>query len=387
MAKGKKNKSKREAIGDQIDDLLNKGEAEDDTDEDEGGDDLSGMTKAQLLAFVKERDLTIEKPSSLKKAELLEAIEAALEGGDEEEEEEEEEEEDGDDTYTEADLKKLTKAKLVDLIEEEELEIEDASKLKKADLIEAILEAMSNEGEELTYAEVMAMDSDELDEVCNDNDIDRPKKKVRKDEDKYRAYVVEELELEEDEEEEEEEEEGEDLTYEAVMGMSIEELDEICEDNDISPPKKATRKVKKYRAWVVEELELEDDEEEEEEEEDEAPAKKPTRTRQSVVSVAAEYPRTGKKKLSREIPFKAGSKRYNAAKVMMEEPRSAEDHQTRAGKTHKKNKTTGNKEYKTVIDANFMRIIAAANGVFEADEEEDTFQLLGFMAAKGKKDK
>lgn len=79
-------------------------------------------------------------------------------------------------------------------------------------------------------------------------------------------FPVEELDGEESEEESEEEEgEESEVTYDEVMEMDKDELLEVAKDNDIKVPAKLKRDVDKLRELVAEELGLEGEEEEEEE--------------------------------------------------------------------------------------------------------------------------
>lgn len=114
--------------------------------------------------------------------------------------------------------------------------------------------------DEVTFESVQEMDLDELLELASDNDI-KITKKQQKDLDALRDLLCEKLELEE-----EEEEDGDEPTYESVQEMDEEELDELCEEHEIKIKAKDKKKLAKYRDLVCEALELEEEEEEEEEE-------------------------------------------------------------------------------------------------------------------------
>ena len=122
-------------------------------------------------------------------------------------------------------------------------------------------EEEEEEGDEPTYESVQEMDLDELKELAEANDIKLTKKQLKK-LDELRDYLCEQLELEEGEEEEE----GDEPTYESVQEMDADELDELCEENDIKLKAKDKKKLAGYRDAVCAALDLEEEEEEEEEE-------------------------------------------------------------------------------------------------------------------------
>lgn len=125
------------------------------------------------------------------------------------------------------------------------------------------------DGEEVTFESVQEMDLDELLELASDNDI-KVTKKQQKDVDALRDFLCEKLDLEE-----EEEEEGEEPTYEEVQEMDEEDLDALVEEHELKIKAKDKKKIAKYRDAVCEALELEEgDEEEEEEEEEDTSSKK-----------------------------------------------------------------------------------------------------------------
>lgn len=120
-------------------------------------------------------------------------------------------------------------------------------------------EEEEEDGEEVTFESVQEMDLDELLELASDNDI-KVTKKQQKDVDALRDFLCEKLDLEE-----EEEEEGEEPTYEEVQEMDEEELDALVEEHELKIKAKDKKKIDKYRDAVCEALELEEEEEEEEE--------------------------------------------------------------------------------------------------------------------------
>lgn len=116
----------------------------------------------------------------------------------------------------------------------------------------------SDDEDEVTFESVQEMDLDELLELASDNDI-KVTKKQQKDVDALRDFLCEKLELEE----EEEEEEGEEPTYEEVQEMDEEDLDALVEEHELKIKAKDKKKIAKYRDAVCEALELEEEEEEE----------------------------------------------------------------------------------------------------------------------------
>ena len=129
-------------------------------------------------------------------------------------------------------------------------------------------EEEEEDDEEVTFESVQEMDLDELLELASDNDI-KVTKKQQKDIDALRDFLCEKLDLEE------EEEEGEEPTYEEVQEMDEEDLDALVEEHELKIKAKDKKKIAKYRDAVCEALELEEgDEEEEEEEEEDTSSKK-----------------------------------------------------------------------------------------------------------------
>lgn len=112
--------------------------------------------------------------------------------------------------------------------------------------------------DEVTFESVQEMDLDELLELASDNDI-KVTKKQQKDLDALRDFICEKLELEEDEGDVDE------PTYESVQEMDEEELDELCEEHEIKIKAKDKKKLAKYRDLVCEALELEEEDEEDDE--------------------------------------------------------------------------------------------------------------------------
>lgn len=122
-------------------------------------------------------------------------------------------------------------------------------------------EEEEEEGDDVTYDSIQEMDLDELKELAEENDIKLTKKQL-KDVDALRDFLCEKLDLEE----EGDDEEGDDVTYDSVQEMDEEELDELCEENDIKVKAKDKKKLANYRNAVCAALDLEEEEEEEEEE-------------------------------------------------------------------------------------------------------------------------
>ena len=180
--------------------------------------------------------------------------------------------------------------------------------------------------------------------------------------------------------------------------MDKSELDAVVEDEELSIPKKARKKIKKYRAAVADALDLEEDEEDEDEDEERKRSlslsprrkdkgKKAARApRESLLSAASEFPKAKGEKLTKTIPFREGSKRYHLSEVMMQEARTDVEHGKVAGKTHKKKKISHSNDYTTMANASMVRAaLQHVNARFEVDEEEDTVLLLGFVVEKGSK--
>ena len=377
----------------------NEDDEEDEDEEDEiSYNDVMEMDKDDLDELVDENDITVKKTvkKNLDKYRIAVAEALELEEDDEEAEDESEEDEDessDEDAITEDDINEMDKDELNELVEENELEIakKDTKTLKKyrAAVIDAIdfdeeeeddseeEDEEDSEEQEVSYEDIMEMSKDELEEVDSENDLG-VKKSAKKTLVKFRAAVAEALELEEDDEEDEDEEDEDEveISYSDVMEMTKDELDELVEENDITVKRAAKKTTKKYRVAVAAALELE----EEDEEEDEAP--KTRAPKENIVDVAARFTKKGKgkKKLYKVIPFRDASKRYHAAEVMMEEARTDKDHQEAATKSHKKAKITGkNNDYVSIINSQFVRVLGdTTSAVFKVDEEDGTIQLLGF---------
>lgn len=263
---------------------------------------------------------------------------------------------------TEEDIRKMKKAELIAFIDEEGLDIDNPKTTKVSELRDAVVEAFFEESDE---------EEDDEDEDSSDDDEEE------EDDD----------EEDDDDDDEDDEEEEEKLTYEFVMEADADDLDTIATNEGVKVKKKVRKSIDKYRAAIVKALELEAEEEEDDDEEEEekpkakAKAKRqPSAAKQTVYSVAAENTSKPKKvKLVKTPPFQENSKRYHASVVMMQESRTAEDHQAAASKSHRKAGINRSKEYQNVIDANFIRIVAGVGGVFAVDDEEDAIKLLGFV--------
>ena len=287
-----------------------------------------------------------------------------------------------DEEVTADDIKKMKKAELIAFIEEEGLDIDEPKTTKVGDLREEVIEAFfgdEDENEKGDDEEDGDEDDDEEDEDEDDDEEDEDEDDDEEDEDED----DDEEDEDEDDDEEDEDEDGDDtLTHEMVMEMDSGDLDQVVENEDIKVSKKNKRGIKNYRNAVVKALELEpSDDDEEEEGEEEEPKK--SSTKQTVFSVASENVKKGKAKIYKNIPFKENSKRYHAAIVMMQESRAAEEHQKAATKSHRKAGISGNKEYDNTIDANLMRVFATTGGVFSIDDEDDAVRLLGFTTNHG----
>ena len=105
-----------ELFGDEDEDEDEDEEDDDEDEEDEefSEDDIMSMKKEDLLELIEENDLDVQVKKNMKLKALREAVvEAYFEEEDEDEEEDEEEEEE---FYTEDELKKKSKAELVEII-------------------------------------------------------------------------------------------------------------------------------------------------------------------------------------------------------------------------------------------------------------------------------
>jgi len=95
--------------------------------------------------------------------------------------------------------------------------------------------------EEYTWEDLEEMDFDDLDEFCDELELEVDPADFEGDEiDDFRKAIAEELKLEvpedeepEEEESEEEEEDGDDYTWEDLEEMDFEELQDFCDENEM----------------------------------------------------------------------------------------------------------------------------------------------------------
>ena len=195
---------------DELLDMLNDNSDEsDESDEEDDGyteDQINAMKKKGLLALIEEEGLDVDEPED-KSAKELRAlvIEEYFDGeeGEDEIEDESDEEAEEDDGYSEEDIRKMTKATLYKLIEEEALEIEGAKSMKAPELKDAVVAAYFDEGIP-SEDEINAMSKGELSELIEERELDVDTSLKKK---KLAAAVIEALSQEEEPEEEPEEEE------------------------------------------------------------------------------------------------------------------------------------------------------------------------------------
>lgn len=117
--------------------------AEADDEEELTREDLNDMSREELKTLIKEEELEIRVTRSLKDDALRDKIAEALELGEEEEEGEEEgEEEEGEEELTRADLEKMDRTELKQLIKDEKLEVKVLRSTKDDQLREKIAEAL-----------------------------------------------------------------------------------------------------------------------------------------------------------------------------------------------------------------------------------------------------
>jgi len=221
--------------------------------------DELGVTSQKLRAKLREEG--IEKPSGrwewphdhpdLKKI-------RALYTGEEVEEEDEEEE------VEEKDLSQMKKSELKELCKEQGIEV--PKKASKEDLIELLESEEDEEDEEEEEDEdeeegednYEDMKKSELKKLCEEADIDVPKKASKEDLiELLRAEDEEEEDEDEDEEDEEFEDEDEDEEFD-YEDLNLKELKELCKEREIEIPKKAKK-------GKLVELLMEDDNEDDDE--------------------------------------------------------------------------------------------------------------------------
>lgn len=146
-------------------------EDEDDDDEDEDEDDedevtedqINEMDKKELLAFIEEEELEIEDAKKMKLPALRAAVIEAIFEDEDEEDEDDEDDEDEDDE---------------DEDEEESYTEEDLKKLSKGDLIKIILEAQEG-GDEDEDEDDDDEDEDEDEEDEDEEEDEKPAKKSK----------------------------------------------------------------------------------------------------------------------------------------------------------------------------------------------------------------
>lgn len=106
--------------------------------------------------------------------------------------------------------------------------------------------------EDVTFEDVQEMDKEELLELAEEYEIKVPKPKQRK-LDTLRDFICDELELEEAGEAGESE-----LTADDINEMDIDELKQVADDAGIKVLARVKKSVNKFRAFLIEELELEE---------------------------------------------------------------------------------------------------------------------------------
>ena len=324
MAKSSKKGKRNEE--DELLDMLNE-QNDDSGDGDEGdGDDkvteaqINKMNKKKLLAFIEKEGLDIDSPDGKKVGELRELVVAEYfesEGEAEEESAEEGEE------VSEEDVRKMKKADLITLIEEEGLEITGYKKMTVPQLKDSIVEVWF--AEDLPNEdELAAMSKKELIEVVSAHSLE--------------VDGAEDL--------------GKKKLLKAVLAALPEEAEEEPEPEPEEKPKEKKGGKK---------------------------ADKPAKEEEKPV--AKKVGKGKRKGLDQNLPIKSGSKRYNAIATMMEKSRTMDEHREAAEKSHKKAKgaVRGNSEYKTVMDRNLFRLVQDQfGGVFEESTDDGGFVLLGF---------
>ena len=110
----------------------------------------------------------------------------------------------------------------------------------------------------LTAEEAEDLFGSESDEEEEDDDDDSDEEEEEEDDDDDSDEEEEEEEEEDDSDEEEEEEEEEDLTGEALAEMDFEELEEVCDDKDLDtdPDDFDEDEIEKLRKAIAKELGL-----------------------------------------------------------------------------------------------------------------------------------
>ena len=219
-------------------------DVEADGDEEEGYslDELNAMTIKQLKELASENGIHI--PKDTKKADMIDLI---MEGVTESDESEEE-------------------------VEEEEEVVEETTDAPEANSDE-------EEYEELTIADVEAMEDAELKDLAKEYEVDLPKKFDREkaieaivkalfEEEEIEAHYAQDADADEDAPEEDAEDDTDDeyLTEADLAEMSLTELKELAKEYEIEHPK--VIKADKLRAILVEALFAEEEEDEESDETD-----------------------------------------------------------------------------------------------------------------------
>lgn len=169
--------------------------------------------------------------------------------------------------YSLSELKAMTLKELKEIADENEIEY--GSKVKKDDLIDLIMDAVAdedvseetdNEPEEDTDEEGISLDDleamtlKELKELADENEIEYPKGVKAP---KLREIIAEYLDSDDEEEEEETGGDEEGISAEELEEMSLKELKELADENGIEYPKVVA--AKKLREIILEAIESGDE--------------------------------------------------------------------------------------------------------------------------------
>ena len=177
------------------------------------------------------------------------------------------EDEDGEKAdLTLGDLQSMDLSELKELCEEHGLKFK--KKASEDDLIELLQEALDipNEDDEEsddddsnddtpTLEDLEGMDIDELKELCDENGLEYKKKASEED---LVEILKEHFEISEDEDDEESDDDDDqsDISFEDLQEMDIEELRELCEENDVEFKKKDSEDVLRKKFAEAFDLEI-----------------------------------------------------------------------------------------------------------------------------------
>jgi hypothetical protein len=152
-------------------------------------DEIREMDKKSLLAFIKENGIDVDPKEFKKVADLAEAVIEALSDGGEEVTDDGEGADDSGEETTEDDIREMDRETLIDFIKENDLGVNPKEYKKTSDLADAVIEQISSS--DLTSEEVLEMTKAELLELIKEQDLSVDPKKFKKLADLAQAVVDE----------------------------------------------------------------------------------------------------------------------------------------------------------------------------------------------------